>query len=36
VSEKGLNVTLDRATVQEFEQLLASCRKDLEQLGYKV
>jgi hypothetical protein len=35
-SASGLNVSLDEATVQAFEQLIASCKSDLESLGYKL
>jgi len=34
-SANGLNVALDQATVQAFEQLIASSKSDLESLGYK-
>jgi 3-oxoacyl-(acyl-carrier-protein) synthase len=32
----GLNVSLDQGTVAAFEQLIASCKSDLESLGYKL
>jgi len=32
----GLNVSLDQATVQAFEQLIAGCKADLASLGYKL
>ncbi len=35
-SENGLNVSLDQVTVTAFEQLIAGCKSDLEQLGYKL
>ena len=35
-SANGLNVSLDEATVQAFEQLIAGCRSDLETMGYKL
>ncbi len=35
-SANGLSVSLDEATVQAFEQLIAGCKSDLEKLGYKL
>jgi phage-related tail protein len=35
-SASGLNVPLDQATVQAFEQLIADCKSDLDSLGYKL
>lgn len=35
-SASGVNVSLDEATVQAFEQLIAGCKADLETLGYKL
>lgn len=32
----GISIPLDEATVQAFEQLIASCKTDLASLGYKI